>query len=318
MSKIIIKKTIPNMHIRYINYVILFIFIQTLILCNSEVFAVLNVVTTTTDLKYIVETIGQDKVLVTSIMRGHEDPHYVEPKPSFITNLAKANLLFLIGLELEIWLKPLLDSSRNITIKPGNKGYVDCSQVILVKEIPTVRVDPSMGDIHPYGNPHYWLDPDNVVKIAELICSKLCENDLSNQQFYQDNFKKFSKQIEEKIIDWQERTNKIKNKKIVCYHNSWRYFADAFGFEIIGYVEPKPGIPPTARDIADIIKRIKDTSAKIIIRENYHSDNYCELVAKKSGAKVVILPASIEAYPNIKTYFDLIETIITKIENELN
>ncbi|RCK79067.1 MAG: Zinc ABC transporter, periplasmic-binding protein ZnuA [Candidatus Ozemobacter sibiricus] len=277
----------------------------------------LPVVTTTTDLLAIVQAIGGDRVDAVSIGRGHEDPHFVEPRPSFLTTLGRAQLLFLIGLDLEIWLRPLLDGARNLTIKPGGRGYVDCSQVIPVKEIPTVRVDPSMGDVHPLGNPHYWLDPANALRLAELIARKLSEADPAGAATFAANLAAFRRDLEARIPGWKARLAKVPNRKIACFHSSWIYFTDAFGLEIVGYVEPRPGIPPTGREIAALVAAMQAAGAKVILRERYHPDRFADLVAGKVGGKVLVLPASVGAEPAIKTYPDLIETLVARLESAL-
>ncbi len=277
----------------------------------------LPVVTTTTDLLAIVQAIGGDRVEAVSIGRGHEDPHFVEPRPSFLTTLGRARLLFLIGLDLEIWLRPLLEGARNQTIKPGGRGYVDCSQVIPVKEVPTVRVDPSMGDVHPLGNPHYWLDPANALRLAELIARRLSEVDPAGAATFATNLAAFRRDLEGRIPGWQARLAKVANRKVACFHSSWIYFADAFGLEIVGYLEPRPGIPPTGREIAALVVAMQSAGAKVILRERYHPDRFADLVAGKVGGKVLVLPASVGAEPSIKTYPDLIETLVSRLESAL-
>lgn len=277
----------------------------------------LPVVTTTTDLLAIVQAIGGDRVEAVSIGRGHEDPHFVEPRPSFLTTLGRARLLFLIGLDLEIWLRPLLDGARNLTIKPGGRGYVDCSQVIPVKEIPTVRVDPSMGDVHPLGNPHYWLDPANALRLAELIARQLSEADPAGAEQFAANLAAFRHDLEGRIPGWKARLAKVPNRKVASFHSSWIYFTDAFGLEIVGYVEPRPGIPPTGREIAALVAAMQAAGAKVILRERYHPDRFADLVAGKVGGKVLVLPASVGAEPAIKTYPDLIETLVSRLESAL-
>jgi zinc/manganese transport system substrate-binding protein len=279
--------------------------------------AAVSVVTTTTDLQAIVQAVGGERVRVTSIGKGHEDPHYVEPKPSYMTQLARARLLFCIGLDLEIWLKPLTEGARNLLIQPGGLGYIDCSQVIEVKEIPTVRVDPSMGDIHPSGNPHYWLDPLNGAHIADLVAQKLAEVDPAGAAGFQKNAREFRAEIERRLPGWRERLVGFANRSIACFHSSWVYFADAFDLRIIGYVEPRPGIPPTGRELAALVARMKAEKTKVVLRENYHSDRFANMVADKVQGTVLLMPTSVGATPALKTYFDLFDALIDKVAHGL-
>lgn len=276
-----------------------------------------DVVTTTTDLQAIVQAVGGDRVKVVSIGKGHEDPHFVEPKPSYMMTLGRARVLFCIGLELEVWLKPLLEGARNLEIMPGNHGYVDCSHAIDVKEIPTVRVDPSMGDVHPLGNPHYWLDPGNGIRLAEFIAGKLAEVDPQGADLFRKNAAAFRADLEGRIPKWKERLARFSNRGVVCFHSSWIYFAEAFGLKIVGYVEPRPGVPPTGREMAALVGRMKTNGVKVILREQYHSDRFANLAAEKIQGKVLVLPASVSAEPAVKSYADLFEAMVSRLEEGL-
>ncbi len=279
--------------------------------------AATEVVTTTTDLQAIVQAVGGDRVRVSSIGKGHEDPHFVEPKPSYMMTLGRARVLFCIGLELEIWLKPLLEGARNLAIKPGSHGYVDCSPAVEIKEIPTVRVDPSMGDVHPLGNPHYWLDPTNGIKLAEFIAGKLTEIDPSGAEVFRKNAAVFRADLEARIPRWKERLAGFSNRGVACFHSSWIYLADAFGLQIIGYVEPRPGVPPTGREMAGLVGRMKAKGVKVILREQYHSDRFANLVAEKVQGKILVMPAAVGAEPSIKSYPELFEALVSRLEEGL-
>lgn len=296
---------------------LLFLVLFTLILAECPAVAALDVVTTTTDLQALVKAVGGDRVRVSSIGKGHEDPHFVEPKPSYMMTLGRARMLFCIGLELEIWLKPLLEGSRNLEIMPGNHGYVDCSQAVEVKEIPTTRVDPSMGDVHPLGNPHYWLDPANGIKIAEFIAAKLAEGDPSGADLFRKNAAEFRADIERRLPAWKDRLTGFPNRSVACFHSSWVYFADAFGLKIIGYVEPRPGVPPTGREMAALVMRMKANNVKIILREQYHSYRFANLAADKVQGKVLLMPSSVGSEPAIKGYAELIEAMVARVAEGL-
>ena len=295
----------------------LIILLAVIMLLPATSFAKVKVVTTLSDLNAIVKEVGGDKVDSMNLARPGDDPHQIEPKPTFLKNLSKADLLFLIGMDLEIWLQPLIDSSHNIKIQKGQNGYVDCSTVISPKEVPTTRVTPELGDVHPLGNPHYWLDPNNAILIAELAYNKLSQVDSQNEKYYAENYSKFKSTIEEKIITWKNQISSVTNKKIVCQHSSWIYFTDFAGLEIVGYVESRPGIPPTAKEIMTLTNLMNDKSCKNIISESYQNKKFPNMVANKIQGKVISLPASTGAVKGTETYILFIDYLINKLSEEL-
>jgi ABC-type Zn uptake system ZnuABC Zn-binding protein ZnuA len=305
-------------------------------------FAKVNVVTSLTDLASITKTIGGDRVEVTSIAAGFQDPHFVDAKPSYIIKLQRADMFVEIGLELEIgWVPQLLLGSRNQKIQSGASGFIDASKNIHLLEIPTGKIDRSMGDIHPFGNPHYWLDPLNGIVIAENITDGLKRIDPANAGFYDANLAKFKTKIyvalfgqilvdkiggdkltelavsdkldsflqETKLTGelggWLKQIEPCKGMKIITYHNSWPYFANRFGLNIAGHVEPKPGIPPSPRQIIELIKLINQDKIKLIIMEPYFDKKVPELIARKTGAKVLVLPPSVEGEKSVTDYITL-------------
>ena len=205
----------------------------------------IKVVATLADLKSIAEFIGGNKVSVSSIATGYQNPHFVDPKPSYIIGLANADLFITVGLDLEIgWSPQLLASSRNSKIQKGSPGYVDASIGISLMQVP-ISANRAEGDIHIYGNPHYWLDPMNGKIIARNIADGLERIDPSNKAFYEANLKVFDNKIDAKMIEWQIKMAPFKGTKIIVYHNEWCYFETRFGLQIVDFMEPKPGIPPT-------------------------------------------------------------------------
>ena len=287
------------------------------ILQTSASFAKVKVVTTLNDLNAIVKEVGGDKVDSMNLARPSDDPHQIEPKPTFLRNLSKADLLFLIGMDLEIWLQPLIDSSHNSKIQKGKNGYVDCSSVISPKEVPTTRVTPELGDVHPQGNPHYWLDPNNAILIAELAYNKLSKVDPENQSYYSDNLASFKTKINENIKIWKEKMANASNKKVVCQHSSWIYFTDFAGLEIVGYVESRPGVPPTAREISNTTSLMNEKDCKVIISESYQNKKFPNMIAKKINGKVISLPASTGAVKGTEDYFKFMDYLINKLSEEL-
>ena len=279
--------------------------------------AKLRVVTTLTDLKSITEEIGGDKVDVFAIATGFQNPHFVDPKPSYILKLSKADMFVTVGLDLETgWAPPLLNSARNASILKGGAGYVDASINVPLQQVPS-SVNRGEGDIHIYGNPHYWLDPEIGKIIAKNICDGLVRLDGSNEAFYQDNLKKFDERIDAKVGEWTAKMSPFKGAKIIAYHNEWVYFEQRFGLKIMDFLEPKPGIPPTPSQLAKVIGEMKRENMKVIISSPYFTAESAELVARNAGGKVVTLATSVGADESIKTYFDLFDYDVAKMVEAL-
>ena len=213
---------------------------------QSQAAGKLNVVAATQDLASIAAEIGGDHVSTEAIAKGYQDPHFVEPKPSFLLKLRNADLLLVVGLQLEIgWLPPLITQSGNQKIQVDNTGYLDLSQFCQILEIPTAQVTRAMGDVHPLGNPHYWLDPENGRRIAKALQNKFSEMRPSDTAYFAQRYADFDKRLNEATKRWEAAMAPYKGRKVVTYHRSWPNFCERFGLNVVDYVEPKPGIPPT-------------------------------------------------------------------------
>jgi ABC-type Zn uptake system ZnuABC Zn-binding protein ZnuA len=288
-----------------------------LLLAVSSSYSQLKVVTTIPDLKSIAEFIGGDRVDAFSIATGYQNPHFVDPKPSYILKLSKADVFITVGLDLEIgWVPALLNSARNQKIQKGGEGYVDASTNIPLLQIPS-SVNRGEGDIHIFGNPHYWLDPLNGKIIAQTITNTLSRLDPEHQVQFQSNLKKFNETADVKIKEWETKLSRFKNTKVIAYHNEWPYFEQRFGLKIVDFLEPKPGIPPTPSQLAKIINVMKREQIKIIINSPYFTAESAELVARNSGGKVVTLATSVGATQAIKTYFDLFDYNVNQLVSAL-
>jgi zinc/manganese transport system substrate-binding protein len=273
--------------------------------------AELNVVTTTQDLAAIAQEIGGDRIKVTALAKGYQDPHVVEAKPSFALVLNKADLLIVVGRDLETaWLPPLITMSRNARIQPGSTGYLDPSTSAKILELPTGVITRAMGDVHPLGNPHYWLDPENGRRIAAGIKEKLAQMDAANAPYYAARLADFDARLAAAQQRWKAAMAPYKGMKVVTYHRSWANFTDAFGLDVIGYVEPKPGIPPTPQHTLDVINAMKAQNVKIIIVEPYFDLKTPKSIASNTGARVVVLPPSVGGVPQAGDYFKLFDTQI--------
>ena len=274
---------------------------------------VIKVVTTTTDLKSITELLGGNKVSVSSIASGYQNPHFVDPKPSFIISLSSANLFVTVGLDLETgWSPSLLTSSRNPRIQKGSAGYVDASEGVGLLQVPS-SLNRGEGDIHIYGNPHYWLDPYNGKVIARNIADGLERVDPSNKTFYEANLQAFFKKINDKMAEWQAKMAPFKGSKIIAYHNEWCYFEKRFGLEIVDFMEPKPGIPPSPSQLVKVIKEVAANHIKVIISSPYFTTSSSDVVAKQTGVKELTLATSVNAFDSVKDYFSLFDYDINQL-----
>ena len=283
---------------------ILTLLITTVLLTEASP---VKVVTTTTDMKSITELIGGNKVSVQSIATGYQNPHFVDPKPSYIISLSNANLFVTVGLDLETgWSPQLLSSSRNPKIQKGSAGYVDASVGVGLLQVPS-SVNRGEGDIHIYGNPHYWLDPLNGKVIARNIANGLERVDPSNKDFYEANLRAFFVKIDMKIREWAAKMAPYKGSKIIAYHNEWVYFERRFGLQIVDFMEPKPGIPPSPSQLVKVIKEVTANNIKVIISSPYFTTSSSDVVAKQTGVKELTLATSVGAFNGIKNYFDLFD-----------
>jgi len=268
----------------------------------------LNVVTSTTDLAALTEEVGGDKVNVESIAKGYQDPHFVEAKPSFLLKLRQADLLIAVGLQLEIgWLPPLITQSGNPRIQVGAAGYLDASQFAEILEIPQGTVTRAEGDVHPLGNPHYWLDPDNGRRIARGIANKLADLDPADGAFFQQRFQDFEKRLLAAEQKWDAEMKPYRGRKVVTYHRSLPNFAKHFGLDVVGYVEPRPGIPPTPSHTLELIQLMKRENCKIILVEPYFDLKTPQSIARETGAQVVVYLPSVGGVKEVTTYFQLFD-----------
>ncbi|HEY4885714.1 MAG TPA: metal ABC transporter substrate-binding protein [Myxococcales bacterium] len=280
--------------------------------------AVLHVVSSIPTLGSLAKEVGGARIEVESLAKGYQDPHFVEAKPSLMLVLNRADLLLHVGLELEIgWLPPLVLGSRNPKIQPGELGNLDCSRSIPVLDVPTTKLDRSMGDIHPQGNPHYWLPPANAKIIAREIAERLQELDPDGRAEYGKNLAAFNKRVDAKTREWAPMTVKLKGVKVATYHKSWSYVSQWLGLQEVGYVEPKPGIPPDPQHLARLITVMKQEGAKLLMMENFYNKSVATLVAEKAGAKLITLPTDVGATPEIKDWFSLVETVLKALSSSV-
>ncbi len=268
----------------------------------------LKVVTTLTDLASLTQEVGGDKIDVEALAKGYQDPHFVEPKPSFLLKLRNADLLISVGLDLEIgWLPPLITQSGNAKIQPGANGYLDASQFAEILEIPQGKLTRAEGDVHPLGNPHYWLDPDNGRRMAKGIATKLIEMDPADQAYFQQREQDFEKRLAAAEARWKAQMAPYRGRKVVTYHRSWPNFAKHFGLDVIGYIEPRPGIPPTPSHTIELVNLMKRENVKLLLIEPYFDSKTPNSIASMVGGRVVVLLPSVGGKPEVTDYFKLFD-----------
>ena len=269
--------------------------------------AQLKVVTSTTDLYDLARSVGGAKIRATHIGQGYQDPHFIDAKPSFVLQLRDADVLAFVGLDLEAgWLPLLIDGARNPKIRRGGSGYVDASTAIRVLDTPRGNVNRGMGDVHTLGNPHYWLDPENGRRIARLFRAKFTQLDPANAATYEKNTRDFEARLDTAERGWAGDLATIRGKPVVAWHTSWRYFAEYNKMNIVAFMEPKPGVPPSPSHLYQVIQTVKRTGAKVILMEPFYERKVADLVAKQTGIKVLMLPPSVGGVPGVADYITLI------------
>lgn len=267
----------------------------------------LEVVTTTEDLASIAREVGGDKVNVTPLSHGYQDPHFVPAKPSLMVKLRKADVFVEIGKELEVgWAPNLLVGAHNPKIQPASPGFVDASTYIHMLEVPTA-VSRAQGDIHPFGNPHYYTNPSNGIPIGQAILDGLERMDSGNKAYYDARFADFKARLTAAVVRWKKQGDAmgLRGLKVVTYHRSWPYFAQAFGLNVVGYVEPRPGIPPAPKDVLGLTQIIKSQGVKLILVEPYFDPKLAQKIAQDTGARVIEMPASVGGDNEATDFFKL-------------
>jgi len=287
---------------------LLFVFFSFFSIASAKV----RVVTTLSDLADLTRQIGGDRVQVDFIVRGDQNPHFVEVKPSYMLKLKSAEVFFMIGMELERWAPQIIDGSRNTKLL-----VVDLSKNMPKLEVPG-RVDASQGDVHRFGNPHYWLDPRNVRAMAADIIAALAQVSSADESFFRANAEAYLKKLDSKIADWEATMKPFAGSKIVTFHKSWTYFANWLGLTIADQVEPKPGIPPSPSHTADLIKLIRESQIKTIIVEPFYDAGAAEQIARATGAKVIRLVTSVGGVEAAQDYMAMMDYNIATLAATLH
>ena len=293
---------------------ILFIFLQ--FICASLSAERLHVVTTYPYIASIVEQIGRENVRVRSLAEGKWDPHTILPKPSFIAHLRRADLLIINGAQLEIgWLPPLMKQANNPKITVGGRGLLDLSKFVQLIDVPT-NVSRAHGDIHPDGNPHYYLDPHNIPLIANAITEKLCELDAAGEIDYRNNNSTFLNKWENRLAQWDKQLGRLKGATAIEYHKNYDYLLQRYAIQLLGTVESLPGIPPTSKHIEELENKMKSSNVQFILQDVYNPDEASLYLARKHKIKCIKLPHDVGAVNEAEGIFSLYEEIVRRLTNE--
>ena len=285
--------------------------------CTGSAWAKLNVVTTLADYAAIAREIGGDHVEITSMAKPTEDPHFVDARPSFVVKLRAADILIEGGAELEVgWLPPLLQTARNSKLETGAVGRVQASEGIRLLDVPAT-LSRAAGDVHASGNPHFMIDPIIAKAVAAHIARAFAAADPANAAVYVTNEKKFETTIDAKLQEWGKALLPFRGQHLAAYHDDWLYFARRFGFEVDVFLEPKPGVPPSPKHLAEVIGQIKAAHIKAILVEPFHNRKIAEKVATSTGAHVVDGAQYPEALPNTATYVQLIDVLVARLTTAL-
>jgi zinc/manganese transport system substrate-binding protein len=259
------------------------------LLIPASAFAKVRVAASINDLASIAATVGGDQVEVLAIARPNNDVHRVEVLPSAMMRVARSRVYLEVGLGLDRWAAAIIDGSRNARLE-----VVDCSQGVPVLEKPTGKVDASMGDVHPDGNPHYWLDPHNGGIVAGTVAEALARVDPAHAADYRARAAAFAGECDRARDALREEAGRLPARSVLTYHRSWSYLANACGLEVVGTVEPKPGIPPTAKHLADLLSIVRARRVPVLIQEPYFSGDAGKFLAREGGLRVVTASASCE------------------------
>jgi len=277
----------------------------------------LRVATTLSTYADLVKQIGGENVEVSYVASPRFNPHFIEPRPSDVLKVKNADLLVHSGLDLEAWRGPLLDAAGNPNLFSGSKGELDLSIGIPLLEVPNRPLSRLMGDVHIYGNPHYWMGPDNARIMAQAIAAKLSDLDPTHAAAYRERLGTFLQKLDQKTAEWKQKAAVLQGKEVVAYHAEWSYFAQFVGLKVEQFLEPKPGIPPTPKQLGFLEEYMKQHKIQAIIQPTYYPKDSSEALARRVGAKVVILCQNVGELPQAKDYFSMIDYNIDQLAQVL-
>ena len=273
----------------------------------------IHVVTTTSDLRSLIETVGGERIAAVSLVPPNMDPEDYQPRPQDVLRLKKARLLVRVGLDYDLWADRLLAQAGNPGISRGGPGYVDASLAIAVLELRGMSVGPGDGHAHGSGNPHYWLDPRNAEIVTGTILEALARIDPDNAARYEANRMAFLDRLRAKLTEWESKLTPLRTMPMVAFHNSWPYFARRFRLEFIGFIETRPGVPPGPAHLAGIVRTMQARGARFVVRQSREPERDVAFVARKTGATIVTMAASVGALPDTGDYIALFDANVAAL-----
>jgi zinc/manganese transport system substrate-binding protein len=276
----------------------------------------IKIVTTTPELAAITREIGGNLVSIETLAKPDSNYHTIEAKPTDVSKVARADVFVRVGMDLDMWADALLNTARNPKVNRSATGYVDASVRVRKRGVTTDTINGASGDVHPMGNPHYWLDPKDAVVMSYEILLALRSADPTNAKTYDANYSRFSTEINGKLTGWLSALAPYKGKGFITYHDEWVYFAERYGLNSFGFMEPKPGFPPSGAHINTLIQQMKAKNVKAIILSSVYSSRYADLIAKEIGSKVVRVPYSVGSM-GTNTYDDYMEKIVRSFAEAL-
>lgn len=285
-----------------------------LFLVTVTVTAKLNVVAITPDFGSIAKEVGGNKIAVKVLLTRSQDLHDVYPKPSMVYKVKNADLLIRLGLGQDSWIDSLVEVARNNKVFKHKQGHIDCSKEIDVLEVPSGNIDGRFGDVHKEGNPHYWLNPENAKIIAQQISNALQKIDPENRAYYQKNTQTFIGVLDSKITQWKNSLASFSKLNLVTYHKNWSYLIDAFDLNLVGYIEPFPGVAPSPKHLKTLIADIKSKKNPVyILVADFYSEKAPQYLAEKTNSKLIVLATHTRSD---QSYLQFIESIVNTLKDD--
>lgn len=285
---------------------------------SAPAFADLNVFACEPHWASLAKAIGGDHVDVTSATGAYNDPHYIQARPSLISKMRRANLVICNGAQLEIgWLPVLMRQGANASVQPGQPGYLDAAQYVTLQEVPQ-SVDRALGDIHPDGNPHFQTDPRNIAAVAPHLIERMKALDPGNAAYYQQRYQDFMTKFNAAIAKWQQEAAPLKGMKLIAYHDGWVYMQKWLGLDIVGFLEPKPGIPPSPGHLADLLTQVRGGGVKGIIYTPYEDEQAPQWLSQRASIPFALIPDTVGADndPDLFTFYSVMVQQLLKLHGE--
>jgi ABC-type Zn uptake system ZnuABC Zn-binding protein ZnuA len=275
----------------------------------------LNIVASSTDIADIMKAVAGDRADVQCLMKGTQDPHSVEPRPSMVVKVRNADLMVVVGMDLDMWATSVIEASRNSKVSKGGEGYLDMSAGIDKLEVPQGKIDARLGDVHIYGNPHYQLDPKNGIIMADEALKKLVQISPENEKYFKANHDAFVKKLSEGIVRWDKMMEPLKGAEIAASHSCLLYFFHAFNLKEAGYIESKPGIPPSPAEVIALEQKIREKKVKAVLVDQFFDVSEPEKIAADTGVKIVVISTCVDGMPGTNDYVKLFDYDVSAVLN---